>query len=171
MEALHTFLGVSISIPTQYIKTNGPSYQIAFLPWQLFMTKGGQYRHGGGVADLLSYVQKRMLFKSPWDEVLPAMPTTRASPAAASISAHLVVAGGRQQINIGPDMVTVEVLNTETLQWSTASSSPDVLAEIQRVVDTSVLVIQMESCSCVHLKTSLRQTAKAVTLDLCWPCL
>ena len=60
---------------------------------------------------------------SSWEEVLPPMPTKRIFPAAANISTHLVVAGGEQPY-YGP-VATVEVLNTETLQWSTASSLPE----------------------------------------------
>ena len=51
------------------------------------------------------------------------MPTKRMDPAAANTPTHLVVAGG-----VGSrrnNVATVEVLNTETLQWSTASSLPE----------------------------------------------
>ena len=58
---------------------------------------------------------------SPWEEVLPPMPTKRRHPAAANTT-HLVVAGGGSLL--GDGIATVEVLNTETLQWSTASSLP-----------------------------------------------
>ena len=58
---------------------------------------------------------------SSWEEVLPPMATKREIPAAANTPTHLVVAGGRRSGN----MATVEVLNTETLQWSTASSLPE----------------------------------------------
>ena len=60
-----------------------------------------------------------------WEEVLPPMPTKRAHPAAANTPTHLVVAGGTQSLpSIIYHLDTVEVLNTETLQWSTASSLP-----------------------------------------------
>ena len=62
-------------------------------------------------------------FGSTWEEVLPPMPTKRLRPAAKNTPTHLVVAGGHlARGNIA--MATVEVLNTETLQWSTASSLP-----------------------------------------------
>ena len=60
---------------------------------------------------------------SSWEEILPPMPTKRVLPAAANIPTHLVVAGGRQSF-LGDPVATVDVLNTETLQWSTASSLP-----------------------------------------------
>ena len=50
------------------------------------------------------------------------MATKREHPAAVRTPTHLVVAGGSL---IATVEVTVEVLNTETLQWSTASSLPE----------------------------------------------
>ena len=61
---------------------------------------------------------------SSWEEVLPPMPTKREHPAAAITPTHLVVAGGTLSLT----GATVEVLNTETLQWSTASSLPEAVA-------------------------------------------
>ena len=61
---------------------------------------------------------------SSWEEVLPPMPTKRRHPAAANTPTHLVVAGGTLLLSAG-GTATVEVLNTETLQWSTARSLPD----------------------------------------------
>ena len=60
---------------------------------------------------------------SSWEEVLPPMPTKREHPAAANTPTHLVVAGGVGSTR--DNVATVEVLNTETLQWSTASSLPE----------------------------------------------
>ena len=69
---------------------------------------------------------------SSWEEVLPPMPTKRRHAAAANTGTHLVVAGGighiRDHIRDHIDMATVEVLNTETLQWSTASSLPEAVS-------------------------------------------
>ena len=64
---------------------------------------------------------------SSWEEVLPPMPTKRAFPAAANTPTHLMVAGGRLSF-YGDPVATVEVLNTETLQWSTASSLPETVS-------------------------------------------
>ena len=80
-------------------------------------TVGGE-NHQGLVTNILL-----SLSGSLWEEVLPPMPTKRVHPAAANTPTHLVVAGG-SQLRHGEPMVTVEVLNTETLQWSTASSLP-----------------------------------------------
>ena len=64
----------------------------------------------------------RLPWHSSWKEVLPPMPTKRAGAASLSTHTHLVVAGGW----IGSHAITdiVEVLDTKTMQWSTASSIP-----------------------------------------------
>lgn len=64
----------------------------------------------------------RSLLSLAWKEVFPPMPTKRSRVAAANTPTHLIVAGGRD--HSGEGLATVEVLNTETLQWSTASSLP-----------------------------------------------
>ena len=61
---------------------------------------------------------------SSWKEILPPMPTKRAHPAAVRTPTHLVVAGGDQSL-LRNCIANVEVLNTETLQWSTAKSLPE----------------------------------------------
>ena len=63
---------------------------------------------------------------SSWEEVLPPMLTERVFPAAANTPTHLVVAGGRRS-QLAGGIATVEVLNTETLQWSTASGLPEAM--------------------------------------------
>ena len=78
-------------------------------------TIGGRNSRGTSTNTLLS------LSGSSWKKVLPPMPTKRVYPAAANTPTHLVVAGGKQ----GGDIATVEVLNTETLQWSTANNLPE----------------------------------------------
>ena len=77
----------------------------------------GRVRQGADTNTLLS------LSGSTWEEVLPPMPTKRKHPTVANTPTHLVVAAGCHY-NF---MATVEVLNTETLQWSTASSLPEVV--------------------------------------------
>ena len=63
---------------------------------------------------------------SSWEDLLPPMPTKRLHPAVVTIPTHLVVAGGKG--TTGENMATVDVLNTETLQWSTASSLPEIIS-------------------------------------------
>ena len=97
-------------------------------------TIGGRDRQRGATNTLLS------LSGSSWEEVLPPMPTKREDPAAANTPTHLVVAGGTLPLARG-GTATVEVLNTETLQWSTASSLPE-----------TVRLPQMTTCGgCLYL--------------------
>lgn len=84
-----------------------------------------------------------------WDDILPPMPTKRAFPAAATISEHLVVAGGK----IAPEsegLVTVEILDLESLQWSTAISLLVPLEHPQLVVCENLLYVTDSESSQVH---------------------
>ena len=59
-----------------------------------------------------------------WRKLLPPMPTARNSPATVTTPTHLIVAGGNAKYVSLP---TVEILDTSSLQWSSASSSPEAL--------------------------------------------
>ena len=85
-------------------------------------TIGGCNRQRAVTNTLLS------LSGSSWEEVLPPMTTMRMRTAAANTPILLVVAGGRQSYYGQCPVATVEVLNTETLQWSTASSMPETVS-------------------------------------------
>ena len=78
---------------------------------------GGEMPNCGGVTNsLLSFTDNK------WTEVFPPMPTKRWLTAAVCSGRSLVVAGG-----IGEErksLSTVEVMDTKTLQWSTARSLP-----------------------------------------------
>ena len=60
---------------------------------------------------------------SEWEQFLPPMPTARAYPATVTTPTHLVVVGGNASL-AGDPICIVEVMDIETLQWSTASSLP-----------------------------------------------
>ena len=60
-----------------------------------------------------------------WVEHFPPMPTKRDLAAVVCSGKVLVVAGGVQED--GTKLTTVEVMNTDTLEWSTASSLPHAL--------------------------------------------
>ena len=63
-----------------------------------------------------------------WKKLLPPMHMKRVRPAAVTTPTHLVVAGGRtQEFSFSGRLSTVEVLNLHTLQWASASSSPEAL--------------------------------------------
>ena len=61
--------------------------------------------------------------KSKWERLLPPMPTASVRPATVTTPTHLIVTGGTVG-RIGGALSSVEVLDTSTLQWSSASSSP-----------------------------------------------
>jgi len=62
-----------------------------------------------------------------WTKQFPPMPTKRWLTAVLCSGRSLVVAGGVEEGN--KNLSTVEVMKTETLQWSTASSLPHTLSE------------------------------------------
>ena len=78
---------------------------------------------GGGDYDYSINTLLTLSTENEWKEVLPPMPTSRTYPAVATTPTHLVVAGGLKDL-YHESVPAVEVLNTDTLQWSTASSSP-----------------------------------------------
>ena len=86
-------------------------------------TIGGSHTDEGGTYSKVNTLLS--LSGSSWEEVLPPMPTKRECPAAVRTPTHLVVAGGWI---LDGRTATVEVLNTETLQWSTASSLPEAVS-------------------------------------------
>ena len=79
----------------------------------------------GGIKDfystnkLFSLTRKWMITK--WTEEFPPMPTKRWGACALSTGKALIVAGGNGG---NGEVVTIEVLNTATLQWSTAVDLP-----------------------------------------------
>ena len=58
-----------------------------------------------------------------WTEVFPPMPTKRCASSALCTGTVLIVAGGQGQIETV--LATVEVMNTDTCQWSTAVNLPE----------------------------------------------
>ena len=118
-----------------------------------------------------------------WVEQFPPMPTKRILTAAVCSEKSLVVAGGRRKDK--SYLNTVEVMETETLQWSTASSLPFGLAFASATIcqdhiyllgydtsedsqDRSVL-----SCSMADLLQSCRSQSvgawlKTLTLRTVW---
>ena len=67
-----------------------------------------------------------------WEECFPSMPTKRKHTAVMSTGKALVVAGG--QGDGKTTLATVEVMNTDTLQWSTTSSLPHPLSDATATV-------------------------------------
>ena len=76
---------------------------------------GYGFKDGGPHNALLSIVDEK------WVEHFPPMPTKRYHTAAVTTQHHLIVAGGTGEQN---HLNTVEVMDIETLVWSTAASLP-----------------------------------------------
>ena len=88
-------------------------------------TIGG--RHGcGGTATNTLLCLSRSSSEMKWEELLPPMPTPRTWSAAVTTPTHLIVAGGGTGL-LGAALSVVETLDTNTLQWSSVSSSPEAL--------------------------------------------
>ena len=77
---------------------------------------------GGKIPNLQVTNSLLSLTDSKWKEHFPPMPTKRWFSTTVWSSSSLVVAGGIGERD--NDLRTVEVMDTETLQWSTASSFP-----------------------------------------------
>jgi len=84
-----------------------------------YLTVVGGYR-GGTTNTLFSLVGEG--WDRKWVEHFPPMPTKQQEAAVLCSGKSLVVAGGRDEMCCPLD--TVEVMDTETRQWSTASSLP-----------------------------------------------
>ena len=90
-------------------------------------TIGGQLG-GGDTATNTLLCLSRSLWKMKWEELLPPMPTPRIWSAAVTTPTHLIVAGGDPGVGLFSDALSVvETLDTNTLQWSSVSSSPEKL--------------------------------------------
>ena len=128
-------------------------------------TIGGRSFNFEDTNDLLSLLPKN---PPSWKAVLPPMPTRRKWPDAVTTESHLVVAGGIHQ-------VVVEVLDLNTLQWSTASSKPEAPQISQlKLCGEYLYLVQghtIVSCSIDDLLKSCKSTSrsdnKSVWTELC----
>ena len=95
-----------------------------------------------------------------WTEEFPPMPTKRWGSAALCTGTALIVAGGTNKAGIR--LQTVEVLNTETLQWSTAADLPKPLQYAPAAVCCDRVYIlgetNMYTCSVSALIQSCKQS-------------
>ena len=107
------------------------------------------------------------LIEDNWTEVFPPMPTERHNVTAVCTDTVLVVAGGEENGLIrAKTLKTVEVMNTETRQWSTAADLPGPLYKASATVCGGHLYMlggwgnglttikSVLSCSVSHLPTS-----------------
>jgi len=111
--------------------------------------------------------------ESKWVEHFPPMTTKRCGTAVVCSGKSLVAAGGYGEDHIPLD--TVEVLDTETQQWSTASSLPFVLVYASATIcqdriyllgyDTSNELRSVLACSKVNLLQSCQSQSLGATLN------
>ena len=110
------------------------------------LTAVGGWQSGSYTNILLSLVEVGEGRRRKWVELFPPMPTKRGYTAAVCSGKALVVAGGYgEEITI---LSTVEVMDTDTLQWSTASSLPYPLSDATATVcgDRVYLVGGSDQC-------------------------
>ena len=104
------------------------------------LTAVGGMKPGNYTNTLLSLVEKGR--KKTWVEHFPPMPTKRALTAVICSGKALVVAGGWEEG--GTPLNTVEVMDTDTLKWSTATSLPQTLSDASATVcGESVYVVEV----------------------------
>ena len=98
-------------------------------------TVGGCAVGSKAVNSLASWYEGSLLgWGAKWRELLPPMPTARVSPATATTPAHLIVAGGWTSPHIGEQLPTVEILDTNTLQWSSTSNLPKAMGYLHMIL-------------------------------------
>ena len=83
---------------------------------------GGRLPSGTKATNRLVSLSNRQ--KGKWIEQFPPMPTSRCVTTATTYQNHLIVAGGSSALLNKCSLDVVEVLNTDTLVWSTAASLP-----------------------------------------------
>ena len=105
--------------------------------------------------------------KRGWTEEFPEMPTKRYGSTALCSRTTLIVAGGRTKDS--STLQTVEVLNIEILQWSTAANLPHPLYRAQGAICSDHVYfmslqrhpMSMYTCSVRALIQSYKSTSKA----------
>ena len=96
----------------------------------------------GGGSDLQPATNKLFSFTGEgrdksWIEEFPPMPTKRCRSTALCTGTSLIVAGG-QETMFSTCLTTVEVMNTETRQWSTAADLPPRMAGYGCVISSTL---------------------------------
>ena len=111
----------------------------------------------GGGSGLESATNKLFSFTGEgrykfWTEKFPPMPTKRYWSTTLCTGTSLIVAGGQETL-LGTTLTTVEVMNTETRQWSTAADLPPHIADYGCVISTLcgdhfIVIINYELYKC-----------------------
>ena len=90
------------------------------------VTTIGGWGDGAATNALSSWHGGLLGWGARWKELPSHMPTARVRPATVTTPTHLIVAGGMTRLD-GYGLSTIEILDTNTLQWSSASRSPETL--------------------------------------------
>lgn len=113
--------------------------------------------------NVLLSLASNLFGKRSWKKVLPSMPTGRAVPAVTTTKTHLVVAGGWKSTDIHTNVV--EVLNTESTEWSSVTYLPQTNFYPQMALSEGKLYVFLHecmlSCSLEQLLKSCQPTATA----------
>ena len=92
-----------------------------------------------------------------WERFLPSMQANRIWSAAVTTPTHLIVAGGMTE-PLGGELSSVEILDLNTLQWFSASSSPEAFSDPNMVFCDGRLYLsehnKVYSCSIEELLKS-----------------
>ena len=93
------------------------------------VTTIGGWNGGRATNTLVSRNEGVLGWGAKWRKLHPSMPTARVRPGTVTTPTHLIVAGGMTgpYNRDGTGLSTVEILDTNSLQWSSASSSPQAL--------------------------------------------
>ena len=133
----------------------------------------GQLTAIGGCKDMFkedTYTNK-LLSLPGYREVFPPMPTTRRSTTAVMSKEHLIVAGGATGISGAGRIITVEVMDTKTLVWSTLASLPHPFASgmtcgdqlyMLGELDDKVITKSVLTCSLTELLQSSSSSSPSV---------
>ena len=122
---------------------------------------GGENPLVGVTNSLLSLINDK------WTEKFPPMPTKRWLTAAVCSGRSLVVAGGVGEG--GKDLSTVEVMDTETPQWSTASSLPHPLYQASVTLSRDQVYMLGGKAQDGKLSKSVFTCSLAALLKSCQP--
>ena len=105
-----------------------------------------------------------------WNEDFRPMPTKRADTIALSTATALVIAGGKKTGSLfgDGDSLAVEVMNTETLQWSTAAPFPTSLYDGSAVIcqDSIYVAAMRQSQNDSNQCTALVPTREVYTCSI-----
>ena len=132
----------------------------------LLTTIGGYSKSSKADNKLLSFTGDDQDRK--WTEKYPPMPTCRHSSTALCTETYLIVAGGKDRDKVV--MRKVEVMNTETHQWSTASDLPAPRLYSSITICDDILYMLGGACGAKHIPVrSVYICSLSALLQSCQP--